>query len=65
LPAALSRSIGSDVQRPLATVIIGGLVSATALTLLILPAAYYAVEKRLLAQRGERLCQAQGAEIPA
>src|SRR6185312_16066030 len=32
LPMALSRSIGSEVQRPLAVVIIGGLVSATALT---------------------------------
>jgi cobalt-zinc-cadmium resistance protein CzcA len=47
LPAALAHAIGSDVQRPLATVIVGGLVTATALTLLILPAVYYAVEKRL------------------
>ncbi len=50
LPAALSQAIGSDVQRPLATVIIGGLVSATALTLLILPAVYYTMEKRALAK---------------
>jgi cobalt-zinc-cadmium resistance protein CzcA len=48
LPAALSHAIGSDVQRPLATVIVGGLVTATVLTLLVLPAVYYAVEKRLL-----------------
>jgi len=48
LPAALSRSVGSDVQRPLATVIVGGLITATALTLMVLPAVYYAVEKRLL-----------------
>lgn len=48
LPAALSHSVGSDVQRPLATVIIGGLLTATALTLMILPAVYYTVEKRLL-----------------
>lgn len=54
MPAALSHSIGSDVQRPLATVIVGGLITATALTLLVLPAAYYAVEKRLLA-KGEPL----------
>ena len=46
LPAALSRSIGSDVQRPLATVIIGGLVAAAILTLVILPAVYYAAERR-------------------
>ncbi len=37
LPAALSRGIGSETQRPLAVVVIGGLVSATALTLLVLP----------------------------
>jgi cobalt-zinc-cadmium resistance protein CzcA len=46
LPAALTRMIGSDVQRPLATVVVGGLISATLLTLLILPAAYMALEKR-------------------
>jgi cobalt-zinc-cadmium resistance protein CzcA len=40
LPMALSHGIGSEVQRPLATVIIGGLVSATALTLLVLPTLY-------------------------
>ena len=47
LPAALSHAIGSDVQRPLATVIVGGLLTATVLTLLVLPAVYYVVEKRL------------------
>ncbi len=41
LPAALARGIGSDVQRPLATVVVGGLTSATLLTLLVLPAFYY------------------------
>jgi cobalt-zinc-cadmium resistance protein CzcA len=45
LPAALARGVGSDVQRPLATVIVGGLVSATLLTLLVLPGLYYLVEK--------------------
>ncbi len=44
LPAALARGIGSDVQRPLATVIVGGLISATLLTLAVLPALYYVVE---------------------
>jgi cobalt-zinc-cadmium resistance protein CzcA len=44
LPAALSHSLGSDVQRPLATVIIGGLLTATALTLLLLPTLYFWVE---------------------
>ncbi len=40
LPMALSHGIGSEVQRPLAVVIIGGLVSATALTLIVLPTLY-------------------------
>jgi cobalt-zinc-cadmium resistance protein CzcA len=40
LPAALSTEIGSETQRPLAVVVIGGLVSATVLTLLVLPVLY-------------------------
>jgi cobalt-zinc-cadmium resistance protein CzcA len=40
LPMALSTAPGAEVQRPLATVVIGGLLSATLLTLLLLPAAY-------------------------
>ena len=40
LPMALSHGIGSETQRPLAIVIIGGLVSATPLTLLVLPTLY-------------------------
>jgi cobalt-zinc-cadmium resistance protein CzcA len=40
LPAALSHAIGSDTQRPFAIVIIGGLVSSTVLTLVILPTLY-------------------------
>jgi cobalt-zinc-cadmium resistance protein CzcA len=40
LPMALSHGIGSEVQRPLAVVIIGGLVSATMLTLIVLPTLY-------------------------
>ena len=46
LPAALARGVGSDVQRPLATVIVGGLVTATLLTLLVLPAMYLLIERR-------------------
>jgi cobalt-zinc-cadmium resistance protein CzcA len=41
LPMALSHGIGSEVQKPLAVVVIGGLVSATALTLLVLPVRCY------------------------
>ena len=40
LPAALSHAIGSDTQRPFAIVIIGGLVSSTLLTMLLLPTLY-------------------------
>jgi cobalt-zinc-cadmium resistance protein CzcA len=40
LPAAMSHAIGSDTQRPFAIVIIGGLVSSTLLTMLLLPALY-------------------------
>jgi cobalt-zinc-cadmium resistance protein CzcA len=46
LPMALSTSSGAEVQRPLATVVIGGLISATLLTLLVLPVLYVWVEKR-------------------
>ncbi len=45
LPAALARGIGSDVQRPLATVIVGGLCTATLLTLFLLPVFYHLVEQ--------------------
>jgi cobalt-zinc-cadmium resistance protein CzcA len=40
LPMALSTSDGAEVQRPLATVVIGGLLTATLLTLLVLPSIY-------------------------
>ncbi len=45
LPMALSRSAGAEVQRPLATVVIGGLISATVLTLVVLPVLYTFFEK--------------------
>ena len=46
LPMALSHGAGAEVQRPLATVVIGGLVTSTLLTLLVLPSAYLWVVKR-------------------
>ena len=46
LPAATASGIGSDIQRPLATVVLGGLASTLVLTLLVLPAAYYLAERR-------------------
>ena len=47
LPMALSNGAGAEVQRPLATVVIGGLLSATLLTLFVLPALYLLVEGRV------------------
>ena len=50
VPMALNVGLGSEVQRPLATVVIGGIVSATLLTLLVLPALYriiHAGERRI------------------
>jgi cobalt-zinc-cadmium resistance protein CzcA len=46
IPMAIATSAGAEVQRPLATVVIGGLVSATLLTLLVLPTVYTWVEQR-------------------
>ncbi len=48
VPASLSTSIGSDVQRPLATVIVYGLAFGTIITLTALPALYYMLENRFL-----------------
>ncbi|HTX98627.1 MAG TPA: CusA/CzcA family heavy metal efflux RND transporter [Bacteroidota bacterium] len=45
IPAARATGIGSDVQRPLATVIVGGLLSALMLSLIVLPPLYLLVEK--------------------
>ncbi|HZO42930.1 MAG TPA: CusA/CzcA family heavy metal efflux RND transporter [Methylomirabilota bacterium] len=45
IPAALARGIGSDIQRPLATVVVGGLLSTLLLTLVALPAVYCVAEK--------------------
>jgi heavy metal efflux system protein len=54
MPMALSHNIGSEVQKPLAVVVIGGLVSATLLTLLVLPTLYLLVEERAIASRARR-----------
>lgn len=46
VPMALARGAGAEVQRPLATVVIGGLMTSTVLTLLVLPLLYVLVERR-------------------
>jgi len=48
LPMALSNGAGAEVQKPLATVVIGGLITSTLLTLLVLPILYYLVEIRMV-----------------
>lgn len=45
VPMALNTGIGSEVQRPLATVVIGGVISSTLLTLFVLPALYRIVQR--------------------
>jgi cobalt-zinc-cadmium resistance protein CzcA len=46
VPMAISTGAGAEVQRPLATVVIGGLVSSTLLTLLVLPVLYLISERK-------------------
>jgi cobalt-zinc-cadmium resistance protein CzcA len=50
VPMALSTGVGAEVQRPLATVVIGGVISSTLLTLLVLPVLYDLVETFLRAR---------------
>jgi cobalt-zinc-cadmium resistance protein CzcA len=46
IPMALSTSAGAEVQRPLATVVIGGIISSTFLTLVLLPVLYEWAERK-------------------
>lgn len=48
LPMALSTGMGAEVQRPLATIVIGGILSSTVLTLIVLPVLYSALERQIL-----------------
>lgn len=52
LPAATSTGIGSEAQKPLAIVIIGGLITATVLTLFIFPLVVESIYKRNLYKNG-------------
>jgi heavy metal efflux system protein len=51
VPLAFAHGIGSEVQRPLAVVVIGGLVSSTFLTLIVLPVLYQWMEERAAVPR--------------
>jgi cobalt-zinc-cadmium resistance protein CzcA len=58
VPLAFANGIGSEVQRPLAVVVIGGLVSSTFLTLVVLPVLYQWIEERAAAPSPSRISQA-------
>ncbi|MDX2051483.1 MAG: efflux RND transporter permease subunit, partial [Polyangiaceae bacterium] len=64
VPMALNTGIGAEVQRPLATVVIGGVISSTLLTLLVLPVLYDMVASRARRQgvSAPRLLPEQAAE---
>lgn len=53
LPMAISSSAGAEVQKPLATVVIGGLITATLLTLIVLPILYLYFEKGIGEKQGD------------
>jgi heavy metal efflux system protein len=60
LPAAVATGVGSDVQRSLATVVAGGLLLATLLTLFLIPTYYFVVER--IASRREASDEAGEAQ---
>jgi cobalt-zinc-cadmium resistance protein CzcA len=60
VPLALSHGIGSEVQRPLAVVVIGGLVSSTLLTLVVLPAVYGWFAPKTVPHRAEEAAHEAG-----
>jgi cobalt-zinc-cadmium resistance protein CzcA len=53
VPMALSHGAGAEVQRPLASVVIGGIATSTLLTLIVLPTLYEIIEVRALRRREE------------
>lgn len=57
IPMATSTSAGAEVQRPLASVVIGGLVTATLLTLVVLPTVYTWMEERATARAERRMAR--------
>jgi cobalt-zinc-cadmium resistance protein CzcA len=59
LPAALSHAIGSETQRPIAVVVVGGTISAALLTLVVLPVTYYVASVARLALERARLSRAE------
>ncbi|MGC9194959.1 MAG: efflux RND transporter permease subunit [Syntrophobacteraceae bacterium] len=60
LPAAMATGVGTDVQRNLATVVVGGLLVATLLTLFILPVCYFSMERWVEARSSRKNTGAKG-----
>lgn len=54
LPMMLSTGVGAEVQKPLASVVIGGILSSTLLTLIVLPSLYLLFEKRMTVYASEK-----------
>jgi cobalt-zinc-cadmium resistance protein CzcA len=52
VPMAISTGAGAEIQRPLASVVIGGVVTSTLLTLMVLPTLYEVIERRVLRRDG-------------
>jgi cobalt-zinc-cadmium resistance protein CzcA len=65
VPMALSTSPGSEVQRPLASVVIGGLITSTVLTLFVLPVLYRGLARWQARHADDAEEQALEAEVPA
>jgi cobalt-zinc-cadmium resistance protein CzcA len=61
MPAAISTGIGSETQKPLAIVVIGGLITSTILTLLILPVIYTMVHRLIHRRENRKLLKKIGA----
>jgi cobalt-zinc-cadmium resistance protein CzcA len=63
VPMALATGTGAEVQKPLATVVIGGLLTATMLTLVVLPALYARfAPRRLEVDNANRIATSRAAE---
>jgi len=65
IPMAIATSAGAEIQRPLATVVIGGLVSSTLLTLIVLPTVYARVEEWIAARVSSHELIARPLATPA
>ena len=63
IPMAISNSAGAEVQKPLATVVIGGLLTATLLTLIVLPILYSLMEKKALEKEAKAASQKTTAVV--